>query len=295
LRSCFFGPSRSDLERNFEQFRKINNASSGGLKTPVIAPMNTQASREEAAPHLRKRQDMFGKPRDIHDPDTLDTSALDEFFGDGSAAENTVEIHELRDRVEQVEAQISSQFTSLATYAQIAQEQVELARSEAKAATERSEQRLTSLIERERADRITSFTGVAPDGAPDRSPEHSSETTSRLDALEESVARIAEGLDQCRRQQKDLAHAITAMFDWLTESTVLGVKRDASTRSSKLPAPSPAPSADEPAAFPAPSPAASADEPAAFPAPSPAASADEPMLDADDGFDGPIVGLALNG
>jgi hypothetical protein len=136
---------------------------------------------------------MFGKPRDIHDPDTLDTSALDEFFGDGSAAENTVEIHELRERVEQVEAQISSQFTSLATYAQIAQEQVELARSEAKAATERSEQRLTSLIERERADRITSFTGVTPDGAPLASPEHSSEATSRLDALEESVARITEG------------------------------------------------------------------------------------------------------
>ena len=137
--------------------------------------MYTQAHAAGGAPHLRKRdQDMFGKARDIHDPDTLDTSALDEFFGDGAAAENTVEIHELRDRVEQVEAQISSQFTSLATYAQIAQEQVELARSEAKAATERSEQRLTSLIERERADRITSYTGVTPIGASEGATEHSS-------------------------------------------------------------------------------------------------------------------------
>ena len=92
---------------------------------------------------------MFGKARDINDTDTLDSSALDEFFGDEAAAENSVEIHDLRYRVEQAESQISSQFTSLATYAQIAQEQVELARSEAKAATERSEQRLTSLIERE--------------------------------------------------------------------------------------------------------------------------------------------------
>jgi hypothetical protein len=258
--------------------------------------MYTQAPAAGAAPHLRKRQDMFGKPRDIHDPDTLDTSTLDEFFGDGSAAENTVEIHELRERVEHVEAQISSQFTSLATYAQIAQEQVELARSEAKAATERSEQRLTSLIERERADRITSFTGVTRDGAPQVSPDNSSEATSRLDALEESVARLTKGLDQCRQQQKDLAHAITAMFDWLTESAVLGVKRDASAKSSKLPAPSPsATSATETSAFPAPSPAASADAPAAFPAPSSAPSADEPVVDADDDFDGPIVGLALNG
>ena len=151
---------------------------------------------------------MFGKARDINDTDTLDSSALDEFFGDEAAAENTVEIHDLRDRVEQVESQINSQFTSLATYAQIAQEQVELARSEAKAATERSEQRVTSLIERERADRITSYTGVAPEGSPD--------LTSRLDALEHSVARIQKGLDDCRQQQKDLAVAITTMFERLT-------------------------------------------------------------------------------
>ncbi len=163
---------------------------------------------------------MFGKPRDINDTDTLDSSAIDEFFGDEAAAENSVEIHDLRDRVEQVESQISSQFTSLATYAQIAQEQVELARSEAKAATERSEQRLTSLIERERADRITSFTGEAPEGSPD--------ITARLDALEHSVARIQKGLDESRQQQKELAVAITAMFD-------------------RLAPPSPSPSNTEPA------------------------------------------------
>ena len=150
---------------------------------------------------------MFGRPRDIHDTDTLDARTLDEFFGDEAAAENSVEIHELRDRVEQVEAQISSQFTSLATYAQIAQEQVELARSEAKAATERSEQRLTSLIERERADRITSSSGVAPGGSHD--------ITARLDALEQSVIRIQKSLEESRQQQKSLALAITAMFDRL--------------------------------------------------------------------------------
>lgn len=152
--------------------------------------------------------DMFGKTRDINDTDTLDSSALDGFFGDEAAAENHLELSGLRDRVEQVEAQISSQFTSLATYAQIAQEQVEMARSESKAATERSEQRVTSLIERERADRITAYTGEAPDGSPD--------VSARLDALEHSVARIQKGLDDCRHQQKELALAITAMFDRLT-------------------------------------------------------------------------------
>jgi hypothetical protein len=180
---------------------------------------------------------MFGKTHDIQDTDTFDPSALDEFFGDETAAENGVEIRELRHRVEQVESQISSQFTSLATYAQIAQEQVELARAESKAATERSEQRLTSLIERERADRITSYTGVAPEGAPD--------ITSRLDALEHSVAHIQKGLDDCRQQQKDLALAITAMFDRLDSSpavapvaAVVPEVEPASTPSAPLPPPS---------------------------------------------------------
>ena len=206
---------------------------------------------------------MFGKPRDIHDPDTLDTSALDEFFGDEAAAENTVEIHDLRDRVEQVESQIRSQFTSLATYAQIAQEQIELARSESRAAVERSEQRATSLIERERADRITSFTGEAPEGSPD--------VASRLDALEHSVARIQKGLDDCRQQQKDLALAITAMFDRLAAAAV--------------PAADPTPSND----------IAPEAEPTSLAPPTFVAPIAVQMGDASVDIDGPISGLALNG
>ncbi len=203
---------------------------------------------------------MFGKTRDIHDTDTLDTSALDEFFGDEAAAENSVEIHDLRDRVHQVESQISSQFTSLATYAQIAHEQIELARSESMAATERSEHRLTSLIERERADRITTFTGAAPDGSPD--------LTSRLDALEHSVARLQKGLDDCRQQQQDLALAITTMFDRLASPAATDAPVD-----DRETATEPAPSA------------------ASLFAPPTTGTAVEPI----DGFEGPISGLALNG
>ena len=152
---------------------------------------------------------MFGKPHD--DTDTLDSGVIDGFFGDEAATAKAVEVDELQHRVEQVEAQISSQFTSLATYAQIAQEQVELARSEAKAATERSEQRVLSLIERERADRISSFTGQAPAGsAPD--------VAARLDAVEHSVAQIRKGLDECLERQKSLADAIALMFDRLAPS-----------------------------------------------------------------------------
>jgi hypothetical protein len=160
---------------------------------------------------------MFGKPRDIDDTEFLDSSSIDGFFGDEAAAANAVEVHELRHRVEQVEAQISSQFTSLATYAQISQEQIELARSEAKAATERSEQRITSLVERERSDRIASYTGRAPAGS-------TPDLTARLDALEHSVAQIRKGLDDCLLRQKSLADAITTMFERLAPAHPDGVQ-----------------------------------------------------------------------
>jgi hypothetical protein len=173
---------------------------------------------------------MFSKLREIRDSDILDTSAFDELFGDESAAEISVEIHDLRNRVRHVESQINSQFTSLATYAQIAQEQVELVRAEATAATGRSEQRLTALIERERTDRIESDTGEVPTGRCAIAPEF----TDRLDALEQSVAEIRAGLDTCVEHQQALAHAITAMFEWLAPLGPGGA-RGAGLRSPQVP------------------------------------------------------------
>ncbi len=150
---------------------------------------------------------MFGKTHELNDTGILDEMSSDGFFGDESAADEAAQIDVLRDRVSQAESQISSQFTSLATYAQIAQEQIELARAEAKASTERSEQRLTALIERERADRISSTDVEAPDGS-------GHDATARIDALEHSVAQIKATLDECLAQQKALAEAINRLFEF---------------------------------------------------------------------------------
>jgi hypothetical protein len=205
---------------------------------------------------------MLGRPRDIDDTDILDASAVDGFFGDEAAAANALEVHELRQRVEHVEAQISSQFTSLATYAQISQEQVELARSEARAATERSEQRITSLVERERADRISSFTGEAPAGT-------APHVTARLDALEHSVAQIRKSVDDCLLRQKALADAITSLFERLAPAAG-DLARD-TVRS------------DEPLA--------------SFPPPSLPTPAGDPIVErtATSPLSGPIADLSLNG
>lgn len=151
---------------------------------------------------------MFGKTKEI---DEIDTDlSVDQFFGDEAAAAEIVRVDDLHHRVSQVEQQISSQFTSMAAYAQIAQEQIETARSEAKHATERTERRVTELIERERADRIESGGGAAVGtGSGWTAPD----VAARLDSLERSVSEVKHGLNECLARQKALADAITALFE----------------------------------------------------------------------------------
>jgi hypothetical protein len=232
---------------------------------------------------------MFGKPHDSDDTATIETNVLDEFFGDEAAAANAIEVRELHERVGQVEAQISSQFTSLATYAQIAQEQIELARAEARAATERSEQRVTSLIERERADRISSFTGRAPAGsAPD--------VMARIEAVEHSVAQIRKGLDECVQRQKSLAEAITTMFERLTTATpARTMSAGSATTDDDEPADERAGGADLQAPAPLQSPSATPlPSPSATPLPSP--TLPSPVArQVGTPLSGPIADLSLNG
>ena len=144
---------------------------------------------------------MFGKTKDTidHDGTTEGDLTVDDFFGDEAAVAETVRVDHLQHRVTQVEQQINSQFTSLAAYAQIAQEQVEMVRSEALHANERSEQKVIALVERERADRLTDATGVI-------------DVTARLDSLDAQIEEIRQGLQLCLSNQKALADAITDLF-----------------------------------------------------------------------------------
>ena len=104
---------------------------------------------------------MFGKTKDVIDDEYAG------IFGDEEAADTDAQLDQLRDRVQHVESQMHSQFTSMAAYAQIAQEQVELARAESRAEAERTEGRLTQLIEVERlpngsACRCRAFPSASP-------------------------------------------------------------------------------------------------------------------------------------
>ncbi len=188
---------------------------------------------------------MFGKTKDPidHDGAAEGDLTVDDFFGDEAAVAETVRVDHLQQRVTQVEQQINSQFTSLAAYTQIAQEQVEMVRSEALHANERSEQKVIALIERERTDRLTDATGVV-------------DVTARLDALDAEIEEIRQGLQLCLSNQKALADAITDLFQPTVD-----------------PPSQPAPlSAPEPSDVPGPAPAAT--DPV-----TPAATPVEPIVD----------------
>jgi hypothetical protein len=56
---------------------------------------------------------MFGKTKDILDSITTGPT-IDDFFGDEAATDHSTQLDMLRDRVQQAEQQIHSQFTSMA-------------------------------------------------------------------------------------------------------------------------------------------------------------------------------------
>lgn len=142
---------------------------------------------------------MFRRSKDFPDAGRSRAaySSQDDFFGDEDGTARGVQLDELGGRITQVEAQIASQFTSLATYSQIAQEQTELVRGEARHETDRNTARVIALVEQERADRI-----AASDGP---------ELDERLELIETQIADIHTSLQQCLASQHALVETVAGL------------------------------------------------------------------------------------
>jgi hypothetical protein len=142
---------------------------------------------------------MFRRASDFPDvrDDRTDYSSPDDFFGDEDATSQTMGLRAVGGRLAQVESQIASQFTSLATYSQIAQAQVELARGEARHETERNTARVIALLDQERAERL-----AEPSAA---------ELDERLGTIETQIAEITEMVQQCLAGQNALVDLIAEM------------------------------------------------------------------------------------
>jgi hypothetical protein len=148
-------------------------------------------------------------------PATYDAGAA--IFGDEQAAAFAAQLTSLGEQVAALEEQMRSQFTSVATYAAIASEQVEFARSEARADLDRTRDTLVALMEQLRNEvshpRVRA--GLpGPSGVPIAmmAADHDGRVLERLADVEQSVQRLFE-------RQRELAETVAAVFDSLTSSS----------------------------------------------------------------------------
>jgi hypothetical protein len=138
-------------------------------------------------------------------------------FGDEEAAKLQAEVTELREIVIDLTDRVHAQFTTISAHAEIARQQVDFAREEGRADTERTREMLIGLIERARADMGARPDLHVPGSAPGPSAAAHSE---RLDSLELRIVEIIGSLDRCFARQRILADTIEALLD-----TVLSERR----------------------------------------------------------------------
>ena len=137
------------------------------------------------------------------------------FLPEVGAQQTQTAVADVTVRLDTVEQQLLSQYTSIAAYAQIAQQSVDTARAEARADLDREKATLISLVERVRSE-------CAPDGVHAASFEmlqagstasRDAVTTSRLDTLEGKFDRMNQLFAQCLRNQEELANSIATLLE----------------------------------------------------------------------------------
>lgn len=120
-------------------------------------------------------------------------------------------------RLTALEQQLQSQFTSMATYHQIAVRATETVRAEARADLDREKATLVGLVERVRDECAgdTPRIVVAPVVAPTAAPEPSIDTSvlTRIELLEDRFEALGRQVALCLRSQEELANSIAFMFE----------------------------------------------------------------------------------
>lgn len=131
-------------------------------------------------------------------------------FGDEEAAQLRRELDDLRTEVRELAGQLHAQFTTIAAHAEIAREQSELARGEARADLERTRETLIELIETVRVEAANAGGYHVPGSAPGMSAEVTAE---RIAAVEDALTAADATVEQCFRRQNELADTMTALID----------------------------------------------------------------------------------
>jgi phage shock protein A len=155
-----------------------------------------------------------------------------EFLPDEEVQEAQATTANILGRLDVLEEQLRSQFTSMATYAQIAQQAVENARAEARADLDRERGVLLGLIEqvREGTIQMTPAPSLAtmpppavpsfpapssePANLPAPAPDAQLEVSAlaRIAVLEDRIEELTEQFHQMLRSQQHLAESLQALF-----------------------------------------------------------------------------------
>jgi hypothetical protein len=114
----------------------------------------------------------------------------------------------MRTLINDLSRQVQAQFTTIAAHAEIARQQAEFAREEARADLERTRALVIELVERTRHDLMT----LGASGAFGASGS-SSTPNERVAALETQVSDLIAGINRCFDRQRVLAETVEALFD----------------------------------------------------------------------------------
>ena len=129
-------------------------------------------------------------------------------LGDEAIAELLATVESLRSEVTQLKDRVDSQFTTIAAHAEIARQQADLARGEARADLERTRETLIGLIEQVRSEGTSAH--HVPGAAPGAS---GAATNDRFDVMEVRIVEIGSTLERCLSRQNELADTMTAFLD----------------------------------------------------------------------------------
>ena len=132
----------------------------------------------------------------------------DDFLPDEAVQEVRLASNDLRDRVSKLETQMMAQYTAMAAYAQIAQNNSEAVRAEGRHDLDRSQSTLIGLIERVRRECADSIAGVEA-----RAGGGKGSDPARLAALEERFEGLAAALERSIETQRLLAEQVAALID----------------------------------------------------------------------------------
>jgi hypothetical protein len=150
---------------------------------------------------MRRKIDMW-QELDEHVPD---------FLPEVDVQEAQTAVADVRERLDKVEAQLLSQYTAMAAYAQIAQQSVETARAEARADLDREKGILVSLVERTRNELHVEHGGGEPGSR--IAMNGNVDAVARIAELQERFESINQLFSQCLRNQEELANSIASLLE----------------------------------------------------------------------------------